>query len=276
MSRAFVIAEAAACHDGDLIKAHRLVNLAGAIGADACKFQWLSSPERLAERRHAPEYLTAYRLLAFPREWHDYLAAHCAERKLEYMCTTYLPEDVAVIASHVKRFKVSSFEATDHHFVALHAEWPDKPLIISAGMGADLRPSLAAYFRGYQLARDPVTVLHCVSAYPCPPEQLNLLALRQSPWELPSPCGLSDHTRHPWTGALAVAAGAQVIEFHVRLDDTDPANADYAVARAPAEALEYVRNVRFAEAVLGDGIRRAMPAERAMLRYRVGAKDETA
>jgi hypothetical protein len=52
-------------------------------------------------------------------------------------------------------------------------------------------------------------------------------------------------------------------------DDTDPANADYVVARTPAEALDYVRNIRFAETVMGTGERAAMPCEEPMLRYRV-------
>lgn len=272
MSHTFVIAEAAATHDGDIEKALRLVDLAAEIGADACKFQWLSSPERLAERRRAAEYLDAYRLLAFPRQWFPLLTARCEERGIECMATCYLPEDVAVIAPYVTRFKVASFEATDAHFVALHAEWPDKPLIISAGMGADFSASVAAYMSGYRRqARGPITILHCVSAYPCPEDQANLAVLRADIFrDHLQAGGLSDHTRHPWTGALAVAAGARVIEFHIRLADTDPTNADYAVARTPEEALEYVRNVRFAEAAMGDGVRRVMPSEAPMLRYRVG------
>ena len=272
MSRTFVIAEAAACHDGDLDKAYRLITLASESGADAVKVQWLSSPQRLAERRRAPEYLDAYRLLAFPREWFPLLKARCEARKIELLCTCYLPEDIAVIAPYVTRFKVASFEATDAHFVALHAEWPDKPLIISAGMGADFSASVAAYMSGYRRqARGPITILHCVSAYPCPEDQANLAVLRADIFrDHLQAGGLSDHTRHPWTGALAVAAGAKVIEFHVRLMDTDPANADYAVARPPEEALEYVRNIRFAETAMGDGVRRVMPSEESMLRYRVG------
>src|SRR5256885_12074363 len=48
------------CHDGSLEKALRLVEIAAACFADAVKFQFWSSAEALAERRHAPDYLETY------------------------------------------------------------------------------------------------------------------------------------------------------------------------------------------------------------------------
>ena len=277
MSRVFVIAEAAATHDGSLAKAQELIRLAWRVGADAVKVQWLSKAERLCERRNAPEYLDAYRLLQFPEAWFPDLLARCERHGIELMATCYLPEDIHVVARYVKRFKISSFEATDAHFVALHAEWPEKPLIISAGMGASLRRSLDSYTHAMIGRAVPQwTALHCVSAYPCPADQIGLRMLRynSTPFHWADRRnGLSDHTRHPWTGALAVAAGAEVIEFHCRLDDTDPRNADYEVARTPEESRVYVENIRAAEAMIGDGVTRVQEAEREMTRYRVGTEE---
>lgn len=272
--RTFVIAEAAGCHDGDLSKASTLVNVARSIGADAVKFQWVSSPARLAARRRAPEYLGAYRTLAFPEHWFDYLAGLCRDVGVEFMCTTYLPEDVAVVARYVERFKVSSFESLDWHFVAMHGEYR-KPVILSGGMST--RAELAGVAERWSRAFEPdrstsrICFLHCVSAYPCPEDQANLAVIRPNLYQLPSVqfAGLSDHTLHPWTGALAVAAGARIVEFHVRLDGTDPGNADYSVARTPSDAREYVANIRTAEAMMGGGFKCVAPAEESMLRYRV-------
>ena len=117
-----------------------------------------------------------------------------------------------------------------------------------------------------------LVLFHCVSAYPAPIEEINLRVVRRLTlgwYDDGAIAGLSDHTLHPWTGALAVAVGAGMVEFHVRLNDTDPANADYRVARDPREAAEYVRNIRTAETMLGDGNKRVMPSEEPMLRYRV-------
>ena len=289
MSRTFVIAEAAATHDGSLEKALRLIDLARVIRADAVKFQWLSSPERLAQRRNAPEYLSVYRMLAFPREWFHALVDRCSDERIEwdgeacvevppveFICTVFLPEDIAVVAPYVKRFKVASFEAGDAHFLGLHAEFR-KQVIVSAGMqDAGAMRSAVCRYVGLLDVPPPswssaIALLHCVSAYPCPDDEINLGVLRQNVWNAAAArfSGLSDHTPHPWTGALAVAAGAEIVELHMRLDDTDPGNADYAVSRSPAEAREYVANIRTAEVMLGDGVKCVMPCEEPMLKYRV-------
>ena len=83
--------------------------------------------------------------------------------------------------------------------------------------------------------------------------------------------GLSDHTRNPLTGALAVAAGARYIETHFRLNDTDPACPDYAVSRTPDELYAYIRNIRQAEILMGEPVKRIQPSEEANLRYRVNS-----
>ncbi len=252
----FVIAEAGSCHDGDLNKAYQLVDLAERIGADAVKFQWVSNPSLLAHRRNAPEYLEAYRTIWFPRYWFDSLALMARRKQLEFMCTVYLPEDIAVVEPYVSRFKISSFEADDEAFVEAHREYC-KEIIVSCGMASDC------------IYDGNVSYLHCVSAYPTPVGQINLARLHRDSHGGYMYDGLSDHTTHPWTGALAVAAGARILEFHVRLQGTDLNNPDYVVARDPTVAAEYVRNVRLAETMMGTADRSVQPAEEKMLRYKV-------
>ena len=256
--RTFVISEAGSCHDGSILRACDLIFAAQKAGADACKFQYWSSAERLAERRNATDYLEVYRKYGFAWPWLNSLKLLCDERGIEFMCTVYLTEDIPVIAPYVKRFKVASFEAGDHEFIKAH--WPyKKPIIVSTGM-----------MRG----SDTITVggchyLHCVSAYPTPLDQANLGVLHDE-WD---GCGwyegYSDHTHDVLTGALAVAAGARILEVHFRLDDTDPANPDYATALSPGQLKDYISLVRKAELMMGDGIKRPQPAEEAMMRYRV-------
>lgn len=247
----FVIAEAASTHDGKLDAALLLVEMAGKIGADACKFQWTSSPERMVDRRHAPEYLDAYRTIAHPVEWHGILQQACDRAGVEYMTTVYLPEDISVIAPYVNRFKVASFEGGDDGFLGEHLKHL-KPMVISLGMNGRVNKKFAGE-----------SYLYCVSAYPTPVEQLNLNRM----WD--GFDGLSDHTTHPWTGALAVAAGARIIEFHMRLHQTNLNNPDFLVSRDPVRTCDYVQNIRLAEVMMGDGGRKVQPCEEKMLRYRV-------
>jgi len=257
-----VIAEAASCHDGSLGNAIEMISQAADAGADVVKFQFWSDADRLAGRRKVGDhYREIYRRYQMPATWLPELARHCETMGVEFMCTTYLPEDIEVVAPFVKRFKVSSFEAGDSEFLAAHG---DRPVILSTGM-MDIHGVKVAV----RNLRNCHSVLHCVSAYPCRPPDLALLFS----WSLRAIdgrgylIGLSDHTAHNLTGALAVAAGAQMIEVHFRHPDTDKANPDYAVA--VPDLAEYVRLVRFAEQYRGSGIKHQTAEEAAMAKHRV-------
>ncbi len=265
MARTFVIAEAGSTHDGDFAKALALIEAARDAGCDAVKFQFWSNPDRLADRRRVPDrYREIYRRYQVIPEWLPELAAACSPgmgaRPIELMCTSYLPEDVPVIAPFVERFKIASFEADDRAFLDAHHGF-GKNLIVSAGMlNQDELEDLDV-----DLYSD--AILLCTSAYPAPPESMQLGVLKRE--GLYAVKGVSDHSRHPWMGALAVAAGAEIIEAHLRLNDTDPQNPDFATAFSPSEFADYVRHIRFAEACLGDGEKKLQACEHEMARYRV-------
>src|SRR5436190_12700439 len=95
--KTLVIAEAGSCHDRNLQKAFALIDAAADAGADVCKFQWWSNPEKLADRRRVPDgYRQIYRRYAFPAFWLGMMKSRCVDRGIEFMCTAYLPEDVAI------------------------------------------------------------------------------------------------------------------------------------------------------------------------------------
>jgi N,N'-diacetyllegionaminate synthase len=169
---------------------------------------------------------------------------------MAYACTVFLKQDVARVAPYVDYLKIASFEAGDNDLLAEAIRWHGR-VILSTGMGYEHCGSAK-----------PWAVLHCVSAYPAPMAEMNLRAMKHHK-------GLSDHSRHPLTGAVAVGARAKVIETHYRLDTCHPSNPDYAVAFTPAEFTQYVKNIRDAEAMMGDGIKRRQPCEEWALPYRV-------
>jgi sialic acid synthase SpsE len=271
VSRTLVIAEIGACHDGSLDRAKALVRAAADCGADIAKGQFWSSADRLAGRRGVPNpYREIYRRYQVNPEWLPELKHECERAGIEWACTCYLPEDVATVAPFVQRFKVASFEAEDLELIASHIPFlRTRELIVSLGMNAAHPASLAIPFEVTQRIR----TLHCVSAYPAPVETLNLLAIRPPAGFDGQPVydGFSDHSDPSltWTGALAVAVGARIIEAHLRLDDTDPENPDAPHAMTPRQFEEYCRHIRFAETCLGSGEKRLQDAEREMAQYRV-------
>jgi N,N'-diacetyllegionaminate synthase len=273
----YVIAEIGSCHDGDLVNAMRLVDAAKAAGADAVKAQFWSDADKLADRRKVPkQYRELYQRYQVPQEWLTDIWRSCYEQQIDFMCTAYLPEDVAVVAPHVKHFKIASFEAEATDLLDAHLPFIDRDIVdrrprlvyVSMGMGASVDTVVRHLAHGSRAQR--VRFLLCTSSYPAPVETLNLRRF----W----PCrdwtemdGLSDHSppHHTWTGALAVAAGAEAIEAHLRLDATNPRNPDAPHAMTPPQFADYVRNIRFAEVCLSDGRETAFAAEAAMAAYRV-------
>lgn len=107
----------------------------------------------------------------------------------------------------------------------------------------------------------PLTLLHCVSAYPAPPEEMNVSVISDLLEISGCPVGLSDHTLDPATApVMAVALGATVIEKHMTLDRTlDGPDQSYALE--PDEFAFMVEKVRLAAIMVGDGEKRPMPSE---------------
>lgn len=298
--KTYVIADIGSCHDGSPAKSTAAILAAQEAGCDAVKFQWTSDPVAMAARRGSAlkdgyEGLYA-RYLTWPAGRHANLAARCREVGIDYLCTVFLREDVAVVAPFVSRFKVASFEAGDTAFLAAHAGY-GKPVMVSVGMMTDDEAERALFWRdrwprayhsdgrrGLSPTPDRVQdynsmdirVLHCVSAYPAPSESLELGLLRYrhagDDFGALEYDGFSDHSdpADTWTGALAVAAGASIVEAHLRLPDTDPANPDFAHAMTPGQFAEYVSHIRHAEVRVGDATERTLQGcERPMARYRV-------
>jgi N-acetylneuraminate synthase len=63
-----------------------------------------------------------------------------------------------------------------------------------------------------------LVVLHCVSGYPAPAEDYNLLTLQDMAKRFDISVGLSDHTLDNTTAIASVVLGACVIEKHFTLD----------------------------------------------------------
>lgn len=282
-SGVFVIAECGSCHDMSLEKAGRLIKAAADAGASAAKFQYWSSAVRMARRRHAPDYLAVYEKYQIPEAWLSVLQTCCHANDIVFMCSTYLPEDVEVVAEHVTRFKIASFEAGDIPHLVAHVPYykSGKPIYISCGLGAS-RSLIANWLLrdAVTVATPPVEFLLCVSAYPAPLVDLHLRRLHEPTFFMsggssePRYTGFSDHTAptNLMTGALAVAAGARVVERHIRLDDTDQSNPDAPHAMTPAMFKGYVQAIRVAEEALGSAdwaSSGAIPSEAPMRAYRV-------
>ena len=249
----FVIAEAGANHDRNFDQALRLIDVASDAGANAVKFQTYSSETLYS--KHTPDFAGYKNIpklikdIELPREWQKDLKQYCDELGIEFMSTPFDERAVDELVSlGVKRLKIAGFESTDWRFVDMVAS-TGLPLIISLGIGfkEEHLDMINAITRDYN---NDVTLLHCNNAYPTPNSDINLNTIPHLIKNTNCKIGLSDHTTSTLTPALAVAAGAKVIEKHYTLDRDLP-GPDHPFALEPNELKEMIHNILITEDMMG-------------------------
>ena len=68
---------------------------------------------------------------------------------------------------------------------------------------------------------DELIVLHCISSYPAPTDQSNILTIPDLAKKFDVVSGLSDHTLGVATSVASIAVGGRVIEKHFTLARSD-------------------------------------------------------
>lgn len=256
----FVIAEAGANHNRDLVMAKELIAVAAEANADAVKFQTYSAETLYSKKTPRFTYLEGLtdqstwdliKGIELPREWQGELAEEARKRGLLFMSTPFDHRAVDELdALAVPAFKIASFEIVDLPLVR-HAASKGKPMIISTGL-ADYEDIADALATCAAVGNHQVVLLQCASLYPAPPERMNLRAMATMRQAFGTPVGLSDHS---WGIHLPVAAralGACVIEKHYTMSRSLK-GPDHPFAIEPGELAEMVKHIHQTEAALGDG-----------------------
>jgi sialic acid synthase SpsE len=112
-----------------------------------------------------------------------------------------------------------------------------------------------------------IALLHCISAYPTKEEDANLGAVHTLQKEFDCVIGQSDHTADILVPLYAVAAGAQIIEKHFKLDGQDDC-IDNPVSITTTQTKKMVEEIRRVERILGDGVVHSTEAQRSTEPYR--------
>ena len=265
-----IVAEIGCNHQNDLNIANQLIWAAKDAGATVVKFQASTVDEEVSQRYDPEQYALLKRIVPDAIFLRD-CAQICERAGVEFLCTPAGPESLAtVLQLGVKRIKVASDNLNNPPFLRLVAA-TGLPIILSTGMATlgDIAEATSRLARADVPVSRMVTLLHCTTAYPCPPEDANLKAIttmQACGW---CPIGFSDHTLSVTLPAAAAALGAVMIEKHMTLDRSMP-GPDHAASLMPLEFDTMVRRVREVEEAMGDGLKRMMPIERQEHRYRKG------
>ncbi len=268
--RVFIIAEAGINHDGDLGRAMALVDIAVASGADAVKFQTydvdalVQADAKKAAYQYDPDapaetQADMLRRLALSHDAFRALHRHCVEKGILFLSTPFDTASADFLeALGMEMFKVPSGEITNTPFLA-HLAAKGRPMIVSTGM-SDMEEIAQAVGVIKEAGDPPLTLLHCVSAYPAAAADANLRAMHSLTARFQVPVGYSDHTLGTEVAIAAAALGAQVIEKHFTFDRSLP-GPDHKASLEPDELRHLVEAIRNVEVALGTGDKQPTAAE---------------
>jgi len=258
----FIIAEMSGNHNQSLDRALEIVEAAARAGAHALKLQTYTADTMTLDINEGEFFIDdeqslwkgsslydLYKRASTPWEWHAPIMERAKE--LGMICfSTPFDRSAVDFLEHldVPAYKIASFEIVDLPLIRYIAE-QGKPIILSTGM-ATLAEIDEAVRTIREAGNDQIALLKCTSAYPAPPEEMNLRTLPHLAGAFGVPVGLSDHTLGIATSVAAVALGACIIEKHFTLSRADP-GPDSAFSLEPHEFKAMVDAVRETEKALG-------------------------
>jgi pseudaminic acid synthase len=258
----YIVAELSANHNQNFEQAVALIHAAKEAGADAVKLQTYT-PDTLTIPSDK-EYFrigggtlwdgrTLYDLYGeayMPWEWQPKLKEIADEIGIDLFSTAFDPTAVDFLEQMgVPVHKVASFEIVDIPLIEKMAR-TGKPLIISTGM-ATLGEIEEAVQAARRAGATQIALLKCTSAYPAPPEEMNLRTIPHLAEAFGVPVGLSDHTLGIAVPVAAVALGACIVEKHFTLSRDIP-GPDSAFSLEPHELKAMVEAIRTVEKALGE------------------------
>lgn len=257
--KVFIIAELSANHNQDFELAKKGVRVAYEAGCDAVKLQTYTPDSLTLNIKEArfkagdlwkDEYLyDLYQRACMPYEWHKPLKAYADALGIQLFSSPFDLEAVDVCESiNVPAYKIASFEITDIPLIR-YAASKGKPMIISTGVG-DIEDIELAIKTCKDAGNDQIVLLKCTSAYPAPPESMNLLTITDMKNRFNTETGLSDHTVGNEAVIASIALGARVIEKHFTPDETIT-TPDSAFSLSPMQLQALVESIRNVEKMLG-------------------------
>ncbi len=251
-SPTFIIAEIGINHNGDLQTAEKLIQAAAEAKVDAVKFQKRHLPslyksdvlEATEKYEQNFQYMIPI-LKAVELRDEDFvrLKSLCISEGLEFLCTPFDRLSVDFLTElGVNAFKIASADLSNFELLEYVADL-SRPMIVSTGMSY-----WGEIEQAVQIIRKretPFALLHCRSAYPVWPREVNLRMINRLR-SFECPVGYSGHDIGITIPLVAASMGACIIEKHITLDRS-MRGPDHKISLEPYELKRMVRDIRVAD-----------------------------
>ena len=261
-----VIAELGINHNGDLEIAKKLIDVAWAAGCDYVKFQKrdidsVYTQEELDTYRESPWGTTTKKQkegLEFGYQDYVEIDRYCKSKGIKWFASPWDMKSFNFLMDFNLPFmKIPSALITNHSLLTV-CGMNRVPTILSTGMSTDEEIGNAIK----KLLGCAYCVMHCTSTYPTSPKEINIEALKnlQREYNYIGRIGFSNHYPGLMAMLLAVAYGADMIEFHITLDRT-MYGSDQAASIEPKGVFELMEKIELIEKMMGDGRKRVYDSE---------------
>ena len=220
----FIIAEIGINHNGDLNIAKKLILMAKESGCDAVKFQKRTidivySKEELDKFRESPWGNTQREQkygLEFEKKEYDEINNFCKEVGIQWFASAWDIQSLEFLDFYnLKYHKVASALITNLNFLE-EVSKRKKYTFISTGMSDySIIDKAISIFKKNDCKFE---LMHTVSAYPCPEDQLNLHLIKKLKNKYNCDVGYSGHESSVSPSIIAVCMGATSLERHITLD----------------------------------------------------------
>ncbi len=224
MKKTFVIAEIGINHNGDLKIARQLIDMAKNSGCDAVKFQkrdidTVYTKEELDKPRQSPWGKTQRdqkQGLEFSKTDYDEIDKYCKEKNIIWFASAWDVKSLVFLDNYnLKYNKIASAMITHLDFLKEAAN-RKKHTFISTGMSGYKEIDEAVKI--FKEKNCPFELMHSVSAYPSPEDQLNLNIIKKLKDKYQCAVGYSGHEPSVSPSIIAVTLGATSLERHITLD----------------------------------------------------------
>ncbi len=268
--RPYIVAELSANHAGSLDHALAVIDAAKKSGADAIKLQTYTA-DTITIDHDGPGFVIEgglwdgrqlyelYDEAHTPWDWHPKLFERARSLSLTIFSTPFDDSAVDFLEKlEVPAYKIASFEIVDLPLIRTVAR-TGKPTIISTGMSSE--DEIGEAVEAFRSAGGTdLVLLHCVSAYPAPAGEANLMRIARLGSLFGFPIGLSDHTLGIDVAVAATGLGACLIEKHFTLRRAD-GGPDSVFSIEPSELRALVSGTKIAHEALGSGSAERSAAE---------------
>jgi len=214
-----IIAEIGWNHMGNMNLAEKMIKMASESGADYAKFQtW-----QVKNLKEGPWDKDGRREIYLKAELkkHHYpiLVKICKKHKIKFLTSIFNYKDLELISKlNLNTIKIPSPENRNKELLKICSK-NFKNIFLSTGAAkiTEIKKSFKL------LKRNNVTLMHCVSMYPCPDSNVNLSRIQKlKRINAKAKIGISDHSPDIVSTLFSLPMGIELIEKHFTIDNNLP------------------------------------------------------